>query len=302
MSPGDAEEDTRPWPTRSPRRRWETLLDGADHSSALIDVREVGEYNSSHIPGARRLPRRQLEASLPAAVPFLGVPLIVLCDDDGRRARLAAAARRGNGLPARVRARRRHQPLGHRGPAAPSGASTCRAGLRREGRGRSPPCPEVEAKDLADAHAQGEKFRDPRHAARPRSSGRFCIPGGRSVPRRRAGAAHHRSSCATSTGTRPVIVNCAGRTRSIIGARVLQRMGIPNVCGPEERDRGLDARRSPARDRRRPRRPARRRRRRRSAARGLRRAPGRRRTACGISTWPGSRRMMEPPRARGRST
>src|SRR5262249_61344407 len=28
-----------------------------------------------------------------------------------------------------------------------------------------------------------------------------------------------------------IIVNCAGRTRSIIGARVLQRMGIPRVYG-----------------------------------------------------------------------
>ncbi len=28
-----------------------------------------------------------------------------------------------------------------------------------------------------------------------------------------------------------IIVNCAGRTRSIIGARVLQRMGIPKVFG-----------------------------------------------------------------------
>lgn len=28
---------------------------------ALIDVREAGEYNSSHIPGASLIPRRQLE-------------------------------------------------------------------------------------------------------------------------------------------------------------------------------------------------------------------------------------------------
>ena len=28
-----------------------------------------------------------------------------------------------------------------------------------------------------------------------------------------------------------VIVNCAGRTRSIIGTRLLQRMGVPGVCG-----------------------------------------------------------------------
>ena len=30
---------------------------------ALIDVREAGEYNSSHIAGASSIPRRQIEAS-----------------------------------------------------------------------------------------------------------------------------------------------------------------------------------------------------------------------------------------------
>jgi len=32
---------------------------------ALIDVREAGEYNSSHIPGASLIARRQLESQLP---------------------------------------------------------------------------------------------------------------------------------------------------------------------------------------------------------------------------------------------
>src|SRR5262245_139329 len=57
---------------------------------ALIDGREAGEYNSSHIPGASPMPRRLLESTLPHAVPFAATP-IVICDDDGRRAKLAAA-------------------------------------------------------------------------------------------------------------------------------------------------------------------------------------------------------------------
>src|SRR5258706_7899578 len=57
---------------------------------ALIDVREAGEYNSSHIPGASLIARRQLELSLRHAVPLTGTH-VVLCDDDGRRAQLAAA-------------------------------------------------------------------------------------------------------------------------------------------------------------------------------------------------------------------
>src|SRR4029453_12003928 len=57
---------------------------------AFIDVREAGEYNSSHIPGASLLPRRQLEFQMRLAVPCTGTPVVV-CDDDGRRAPLAAA-------------------------------------------------------------------------------------------------------------------------------------------------------------------------------------------------------------------
>ena len=55
---------------------------------ALIDVREAGEYNSSHIPGSTSLPRRLLEFNMLAAVPFGGA-LVVVCDDDERRARSA---------------------------------------------------------------------------------------------------------------------------------------------------------------------------------------------------------------------
>ena len=60
-------------------------LMAGDASFALIDVREAGEYNSSHIPGAALIPRRELEFRMAASVPFSGAH-VVLCDDDGRRA------------------------------------------------------------------------------------------------------------------------------------------------------------------------------------------------------------------------
>src|SRR4029450_4094757 len=56
---------------------------------ALIDVREPGEYNPAHIPGASSVPRRQLETRMGRLVPFRGVDVVV-CDDNGRRAALAA--------------------------------------------------------------------------------------------------------------------------------------------------------------------------------------------------------------------
>jgi len=65
-----------------------TLL-ASKEQFAFIDVREAGEYNSSHIAGSSLMPRRHLEFQLPLAVPYKGTH-VILCDDDGRRAPLAA--------------------------------------------------------------------------------------------------------------------------------------------------------------------------------------------------------------------
>ena len=66
-----------------------TLLDEGS-TLALIDVREHGEYNLAHIAGSSSVPRRQLESRIGRLVPYRGVPVVV-CDDNGRRAALAAA-------------------------------------------------------------------------------------------------------------------------------------------------------------------------------------------------------------------
>ena len=59
----------------------------------------------------------------------------------------------------------------------------------------------------------------------PEEYRRFCIPGGRSVP---GGELALRITDITADldPDTTVVVNCAGRTRSIIGTRVLQRMGL----------------------------------------------------------------------------
>ena len=64
------------------------LLQGST-KFALIDVREAGEYNSSHIADSSLIPRKELEFRMDLSVPVKGEKVIV-CDDDGRRAALAA--------------------------------------------------------------------------------------------------------------------------------------------------------------------------------------------------------------------
>jgi rhodanese-related sulfurtransferase len=194
---------------------------------ACIDVREPGEYNSTHIPGTSLVPRRELEFRMRRLVPYQGT-LVVVCDDDGRRATLAAATL---------------ERMGYRQ------VSVLKGGVNRWASedlptewGMNVPSkdfgekvevvahvPEIEAKELAERIRKGEKFviLDSRT---PEEFRRFCIPGGRSVPG--GELALRITDIARDLGEdTTIIVNCAGRTRSIIGTRVLQRMGVRNVYG-----------------------------------------------------------------------
>ncbi len=202
------------------------LLEGSAQF-ALIDVREAGEYNSSHIPGASLIARRQLEFLMPHAVPFKGAH-IVLCDDDGRRAQLAAATL---------------ERLGYSQVSVLDGGINrwVTNGFATEWGSNVPSkdfgekvevihhVPEIEATELAERMQRGDKLviLDSRT---PEEFRRFCIPGGRNVP---GGELPLRITDITKNLDKntTIIVNCAGRTRSIIGTRILQRMGLPNVYG-----------------------------------------------------------------------
>ena len=200
---------------------------GGNSQFALIDVRDTGEYNSSHIPGASLIPRRRLEFQMRDSVPFLGTPIVV-CDDDGRRAGLAAASLEDMGY---------------------TRVSVLEGGINRWSSddlstewGTNVPSkdfgekmeavyhvPEIDADELHRRVERGDKLviLDTRT---PEEYQRFCIPGGRSVP---GGELAFRITDITKDldPDATVVVNCAGRTRSIIGTRLLQRMGLENVCG-----------------------------------------------------------------------
>jgi len=198
-----------------------SLLEG-NESFALIDVREAGEYNSTHIPGSSLIPRRELEFRIAASVPHPGSP-IILCDDDGRRAALAAGTLEGLGF---------------------SNVSVLERGINRWASldyptewGVNVPSkdfgekvevvhhvPEIDAAELHERIERGDKLviLDTRT---PEEYQRFAIPGGRSMP---GGELALRITDVLNEidDDTTVILNCAGRTRSITGTRVLQRMGI----------------------------------------------------------------------------
>ena len=206
-----------------------TSLLNSKSQFALIDVREVGEYNSTHIPDSSLIPRRQLERQMSQSVPFKGVPVIV-CDDDGRRAALAASTLERMGYK-----EVKHlegginlwSSLGYPtewGSNVPSKDFGEKMEVEHH-------VPEISASDLHSRIEQGAKLAilDTRT---PEEYRRFCIPGGRSVPG--GELALRITDIASQMDTdSTIIVNCAGRTRSIIGTRMLQRMGFSNVYGLE---------------------------------------------------------------------
>ena len=199
----------------------------SNESFALIDVREAGEYNSTHIPGASLIPRRELEFRIAASVPHPGAR-VILCDDDGRRAALGAGTLESLGytnVSVLDRGINRWASLDlptEWGVNVPSKDFGEKVEVVHH-------VPEIDATELHERIERGDKLviLDTRT---PEEYRRFCIPGGRSVP---GGELALRITDITADldPDTTVIVNCAGRTRSIIGTRVLQRMGRENVLG-----------------------------------------------------------------------
>ena len=192
---------------------------------ALIDVRESGEYNATHIPGASLIPRRRIEYIIESSVPFKGTRVVVCCDD-GRRSQLAAATldRLGytdvhylEGGTNRWSSNDMPTEWGVNVPSKDFG----------EMQEVVHHVPEITADELHKRIEDGEKLviLDTRT---PEEYQNFCIPGGRSMPGGEL-ALRITDIKKSMDPDSTLVINCAGRTRSIMGTRVLQRMGVEAV-------------------------------------------------------------------------
>ena len=199
------------------------LLEDAHGRFALLDVRETAEYNLSHIGRSCSLPRRLLEYRLEQLVPWRGARVVV-CDDDGARANLAAGALEALGyseVSVLAGGLNRWVTEGHPtewGVNVPSKDFGEKVLLQQH-------VPEVEPDELAHWLESGRKLimLDSRT---PEEHSRACIPGSRSMPGAELGLRIWDLAREPDT---TVVVHCAGRTRSIVGAATLQRLGVPNV-------------------------------------------------------------------------
>jgi rhodanese-related sulfurtransferase len=206
----------------SPRALQAMLHDGGE--IALFDVREAGQFGESHLLFATPLPYSRLELDVPALAPRRSVR-VVLCDDGASDIAGLAA--------------RRLLDLGYSDIAVLDGGiqAWARAGYTLFAGVNVPSklfgelveheyrTPRITAGQLVRMRESGENFvvLD----GRPLNEHhRMTIPGSTCCPN--AELPYRIASMVRDPKTK-IVVNCAGRTRSILGAQTLINFGVPNA-------------------------------------------------------------------------
>ena len=213
---------------------------------AIFDVRERGEYNECQIPNTTSLPRSQIEFRISQLVPNPTLPIVVY-DEGNTRASLAAKTLAQLGyaqvsiLDGGLTAWRKDGRATVSGVNVPSKAFG--ESVHRE---RSIPDILPEELKALQACSANLIILDVRT---PEEYGRFCIPHGINVP---GGDLILWADELKQKPDTTVVVNCAGRTRSIIGTAALRRLGLTNVRALKNGTMGwvlagMDLERSPAR-------------------------------------------------------
>lgn len=196
------------------------LSDGCE--IALFDVREQGQYGAGHLFFAVPLPYSRFEIGLPALAPNPGIRVVLYDRGDGVAARAAArAAALGYGnvaiLAGGAAAWRQAGYTLYAGVNVPSKTFGEIVEQRRH-------TPRLTAQAVAAMRAAGEDFvivdgRPFAEYSRMNIPGGICCPNGELVLRIHDIAPDPKTK---------IVVNCAGRTRSIIGAQTLIDFGVPN--------------------------------------------------------------------------
>lgn len=188
---------------------------------ALFDVREEGPYAEVHPLWAVSLPVSEIDVRIGALVPRLSAPVVVYDDGEGYAARAAErisalgytdVAILEGGLSAYAR----HGEV-YRDVNVPSKAF----GELVESIRHTPSLPAEEVSRIL-ASEENVVVLDSRRFEEYRT---MSIPRGQSVP---GGELVYRVNDIAPSPDTLIVVNCAGRTRSIIGTQSLVNAGIPN--------------------------------------------------------------------------
>ncbi len=198
-------------------------LMASDALFAVLDVRDWGEFTLEQILDTTPLPRGHLEKYIAVLVPTTDTHVVLLCDS-GQRSALAATTLESLGY-SNVSVLEGGLP---RWKAA--GYETIHGwSLRGKAYGEvlqvEEGIPDLTVEELHERLARGEQI----YILDTRTEPEFLtahLPGAYSAP---GGQLALAVTDIVQDRNVPIVTNCAGRTRSLLGAQVLRRMGFPQV-------------------------------------------------------------------------
>ncbi|WP_342629571.1 rhodanese-like domain-containing protein [Nguyenibacter vanlangensis] len=206
--------------TLSPEEIRRRLREGEE--IALLDLREEGPFATGHPLFAVNLPLGRIEERIAGLIPRRDAPIVLYDDGEGRVARaLPVLATLGYSQVAVLEG-------GLAGWRQSGGEIFIDVNVPSKAFGELVEhvrhTPSIPARALHDRIARGDDLVI-LDARRFSEYNVMSIPGGRSVP---GGELALRVRDIAPSADTTVVVNCAGRTRSIIGAQSLINAGIPN--------------------------------------------------------------------------
>ena len=195
---------------------------GDGRELAILDAREEGEFGTGHLFWAVPCPLSRAELRLPVLLPWPGTRVVCVDDGGGLAERLAALIEGTGGIDVHVLAG------GVSGWAAAGFVVFTGVNVPSKAFGEwvehEYGTQSVDATELQAWMDAGRNIvvLD----SRPMDEFvRMSIPGGINVP---GGELAYRIGDLVPDPTTTIVVNCAGRTRSIMGAESLRRAGVPN--------------------------------------------------------------------------
>jgi rhodanese-related sulfurtransferase len=189
---------------------------------AFLDVREAGEFGEGHPLFAVPCPYSRLELTVGPLVPNFGAPIVLFDGGDGVAER---AARRLGALG--------YEDIAFVAGGTPGWAAaglTLFKGVNVPSKILGELAEALWHPDMLDARALAERRKSAApfrlfDARPPAEFAKMNVPGAACLPN---GELAHRFAAAVRDPETPVVVNCAGRTRGIVGAIGLKLIGVKN--------------------------------------------------------------------------
>lgn len=211
-----------PHPLRTIDATGLALLLGDEREHVLLDLNEEGVFTNGHLLFAANLPLSRLEQRIRAWVPRRDTPITLIADDEAVATQAAQRLTHGgySDVATLLGGNQAWQAAGYQlfsGIHVPSKAF----GEMVEHANHTPRLPPEQVVQDRQEHGHATRFHvDSRPLA---EYGQFTLPDAVDCP-----GAELVLRAPAHAGSRSIVVNCAGRTRSIIGAQSLINAGVPN--------------------------------------------------------------------------